>query len=556
MKKTVFILVIVSFLGACFSQNPHFAFWIDNYPISSSAITIVHNNAKAYLIQTESNRLHVSEINPTNMNTLYTTISYDFGNLNNLYLNGGYEDLQGNLITYGYGYYNNFPYGLQKHYLIIKIDISSVDLKYVNFSGGEIIEGCCGYDADGNICNLFLLSDGNNNNEIIACNESLTLSSTQSFKTGFGVITDISWNSHDGIFIASGSTPTNHIDPFLIYLKCGNGYPCFFYVEDSLRVSNPHFFLGAEGRTLHEVIGDRHLILIKDLRDTISDYIWIIRIDDYLNLPVLNSKIFRLPQPKLILQDMKYDPYHNKLTILGRNILCVNGTNIIAQIDPYSLTNLNIAQIKDQNFNSICTVGSPANVFYGNDIYLQKMELNPFNSCHTILSTGIIKRSKWGTSPYITETYDIATSNCDHVFHTNEQNSPLTILTPPPGVCSYFPPITPSTMNTVPSLYLNQHIVCNDIFSCDKGTVEPKKNNQITKLVPSISLYSCNYFECNHFSETVCYYLYDLAGKKLYQGTTENGIKTLLPNLSNGIYILSVIDEVGNQKSKKVLYFK
>ena len=249
---------------------------------------------------------------------------------------------------------------------------------------------------------------------------------------------------------------------------------------------------------------------------------------------------------------MKYDSHSNKLTILGRNVLCVDGINIIAQMDPYSLTNFKIAQIMDQNSYSSCTVGPPANIIYGNEIYLQRLEINPFNSCRTILSTGI----NGNVGAYITETYDIGNSNCDQPFPTTEYSLSFFYPYPTPSAAysNYY--YNHDSTTIIPSPILTQSIKCGYVTYCDKGSIETNVDNQLTKLIPSISIHSCEFFECSHFSETVYYYLYDLAGKILYQGRTENGIKTLLPNLSNGIYILSVADDIGNKKSKKVFYFK
>lgn len=551
MKKIFIFIVVLFFWGKLFSQNTHFEYWLSNNPVSNSAVTIVHSSNTAYLIQTELNNIHVSDIDPTNMQPLGNTSSYNFGIFNSIYLNGGYKDFQGNLIVYGKA--NN-------NYIIIKIDLSNMTIYYNSFLGEEIIEGCCGYDVNGNICNLFLLN--NVNHEVIAYDENLMPCTSQSVKSRFGIITDISWNPYKSNFIASGTyiynSPNSRTDPFLMYFTCDQGYSNYFILGDQFIISNQQFFQRAEGRTLHEVIDDQHLILTQDLRDLNSDYIWITHFDDYSysSLSISNSTIFEMPTPKLILQDMKYDSYNNKLTILGRDVYCVNGINFIAQIDPYSLTGLNMAQVMDQNYNSSCVVHPPTNFMYGNEMYLQRLELNPFNSCHTILSTGINKNTA-GTSPYITETYDIANSQCDQFIYTIEQNPTIINYTQNVVYLNFAyqglqPPLIPSN-----NISVNQSIVCNDMAYCGKGTHnKPDVNTQGIKEMPKISLYSYDYFECNHFSETVYFYLYDLAGKILFQGITENGIKTSLPGLTNGIYILSVIDKKGNNKTEKVFYFK
>lgn len=555
MKKIIFILVIISFWGAIFSQNAHFQYRVTGNPTLKSAVTIVHSSGRAYLIQTESDKLHISRINPTNMQPLGNTSSHNIGIFNTIHLNGGYEDLQGNLITYGYGLS-----GSSKSYLIVKIDVNSMSVRYAYGEGVEIIEGCWGKDVNGAMYNLFLLNKINDQNEVIAYNDNLTPCNTISFNSRFGIITDISWDPYHDLFIASGSTSINHIDAFLIYFTCDILNPDFFHLVDTLRISIQYFLKGAECRTLHEVIDDRHLIIIHGLNDVLIDYFWAIQVENIpLNLSVLNSRVYTYPQHKLTLQDMKYNPYNNKLTILGRNVLCEKGVNFIAQMDPYTLADIDIAEIMDRDSNSSCIIShplEPVDTAYGNKIYLKKLELNPFNSCHTVLSTGINEMSPWGTSPYITETYNIAYSGCDKLSNTYGCYIPFTNPPSPPEVYSNFTHLGTDITTQTSSLSLHQNVDCNDTAFCGKGSLKPNIDNQLTKPTPGISLYSCDYFKCSHFSETVYYYLYDLAGKVLFQGITENDIKTLLPNFSNGIYILSVVDKVGNKKSEKVIYLK
>lgn len=80
MKKIIILFTFLSFLGNILAQNTHFAYNLSNNTTANSAVTIVHSNGTAYLIQTQINYIHVSEIDPTNMQPNGSTISYDFGN--------------------------------------------------------------------------------------------------------------------------------------------------------------------------------------------------------------------------------------------------------------------------------------------------------------------------------------------------------------------------------------------------------------------------------------------------------------------------------------------
>lgn len=154
------------------------------------------------------------------------------------------------------------------NYLAIKIDINTMNFVYTSNLGPEIIEGCCGYDSNGDLCNLFLL---NQSHEVIVLNDQLAPITTFSLisKDPTSKITDISWNPHHSTFIASGSfidPSTINVSPFLMFFICDPWFPTYFDVFPIFYITNQQSFNIAEGRTLHEVIDDQHLVLSQDLR--------------------------------------------------------------------------------------------------------------------------------------------------------------------------------------------------------------------------------------------------------------------------------------------------
>lgn len=219
---------------------------------------------------------------------------------------------------------------------------------------------------------------------------------------------------------------------------------------------------------------------------------------------VSNSTIFEFPN-KLFIQDMKYNHYTNKLTLLGRIVYCMKGINYIAQVDPFSLTGMDIRQILDQNSNSNCAYSPPTNVLYGNELFLERLELNPFNSCYTILATGVNK-NLLGDSPYITETYDISLAQCDQFVYTNEQY-PLTSNVQIGDDYLNFNYAFASPVPTLNLFYLNQSIVCNNVAYCGKGINKPQQENKpFNMVIPNITLFGAEYFQCENFSITLNFF--------------------------------------------------
>lgn len=209
----------------------------------------------------------------------------------------------------------------------------------------------------------------------------------------------------------------------------------------------------------------------------------------------------------------------------------------------------------DQNNNSICSIPPSSVYLYGNLINLQRLELNPYNSCQTILSTGITS-NKIGSTPYITETLDISHTHCDDIIHLSDHP----IIPSDSIFANDYLSFSYSYTTTIQYLnldYLLDIIVCNDSINCNKSDYYIQQINKLINTeIPMISLFSCVFFQCDYFSKELNYYIYDIAGKIIYQDVTENGIKTTLPNLTNGIYILLVIDNKGNKKTEKLIYFK
>jgi len=546
MKKILFSIIMLISVVNIYSQNPHYEFLLTNNPITS-AVTIIHSDQFGYILSTKANNINVSIIDPTNMQPIGSTYQFECNIFKEIKFQGAFEDLDNNLVAYGIAKDANSTY-----YIIFKIrtDFTNRQILYdiilpcdpiydpFLFCNG-IIEGCSGYDINGEIVNLFLLKTG----EVFFTDNSYNSVYQDNLQCvfPFDKISDISWNPFNKEFVASGYSD-EYQDPFLIFFDCSINAP-YFIINQEFRLTSQLHITHAEGRTLHEVIDDQNIILCQDLRKGDIDYIWL----TLLNPNIVNSKLFFFyPSRKLFNYDMKFDKNGDVLTILGRSVGCGVGVNFLAQINPYTLDQLNVAQIRDPNNpNYICPGTNSAQ----NQIFLRRLELNPYNSCHTILSTGT-----FCSAIYMTETEDISLTNCDNIQQIQDM-----IVNPIIDVFNsqiiHFNPSISFHPTQVNLLNLAKTEPCDDIIDCSS-----KGNNQIdntlikNELLPSILFFDNNKFIVENFNGKLHYYIYDVTGKLLINGITESDKINTIDKLIDGFYILKIENSKGEKLVKKFTF--
>ncbi len=538
MKKILFSIIMLISIVNIYSQNPHYEYGFINHP-TTSAVTIIHSDNFGYILSTEANNINVSRVDPTNMQPIDTTYTVHSNLFKDIKFKGAFEDNCQNLVAYGIA-----NTGILTYYIIFKIqnNFTGEQILYDNITYcNGIIEGCSGYDTNGVEVNLFLLETG----EVFFTDCHYDSVSNNYLQSGLnGVITDISWNSYQKQFVASGlykDIINYYNDPFLIYFQCTMNNLNFINIHP-FRISSQSPYQYAEGRTLHEVIDENNIVICQDLRKDTVDYIWLTLLDQN----IIKSRMFYFyPYQKLYNYDMKYDKLSNLLTILGRTVPCYDGINFIAQIDPYELLQLNVAQIRNPNSpNFQC----PGTNYEENQIFLKRLELNPYNQCRTILSTG-----KYCSLIYITETDDINLTHCDNIL-----NVKFDTLTPTIDNMTYQIHQFNSASVDIPifsyNLILEKFDPCFELFQCpSKGNLNDEiflKNN----LEPEITIFDNNKFIVKNFTEKLHYYIYDITGKLLINGETECDKVNIINNLINGFYILQIENSKGEKLVKKFTF--
>lgn len=556
MKKVILFLSIL-FIALCnvFAQNAHWSYGLSSGTSASSAATVVRSNGTAYIAQTQTgtNTIHLSEINPSTMTATGATCTYvNASTYNNIFLNGGFEDFNGNIIVYGYCYnVVGYEYGY-----IAEIDPNNFfQIKHMESAmNNRMISGCTGVDANGNVINVLVGSDGNlhvffNGNE----------QREREYTGQYGYYTDVVWDNTNYCFIASGSCYNNTalmMDPFISCFMY-NAIAQQFIIIKEYAISNNNISGWSEGKSLISIIDDNHLVLYQDLRKDNYDIIWMTLVKGFLSTtPVLQiSTHFLAPLHKLSSFDMLYDKYNNRLNLLGQFDYCSWSTSFIAQTDPFNLSYLNIGQISSMYGNVSCnTLDVPIQSVIGNDVRLNNITLNPYNPCITTISTGIAKNS-FGTTPYLTETYDITMSNCDMLFDVLRAHcfpSLYSIQTHPlPLSCSSSLP-----MNPVVNLITSHYNECPDAVYCAKSSeltnYEETKSCVISEGNRARIEEYAGTFVCFGFSGAVEYEILDVTGKRICFGKTVNGKPNPINLNQYGLYLLRCIDETGNYCVRKI----
>lgn len=558
MKKIctfLFLLLVLAFDAG--AQNDHWSYSVSPSlytPMrAKSAVTVVHSNNVAYVIQSEDNILYVSEVDPATMLVLGTTYTLTPGSMyQNIVLRGGYEDFNGDIVVYGNCY---TTVGYDVHFAaILNPGNNFVGSRYLFDRSinplGVFVAGCSGYDVNGTVVQILVSSNGKlyayDNNYTFHTNDYALIDGSEM------LFTDISWDDSHQCFIASGSVfdyTVHTCDPFLVFFEFDlptlSWPPLQYYV-----IRNNLYTDWSEGRALHanlDVDADE-LILYQDLRENDYDIIWLTRIGNYLNNnpTIYSSYCHLLPLHKISAYDLVYDSHNNRLDLLGQFDYCDTPVTFIAQTDPYDLSYLNIGQVSSPTGNSFCPSWNvPNQNILGNSVKLNNTALNPFNPCHTILHTGICKNSQ-DTTAYVTETADISLSQCDYpAFPLSKKRFP-TIHTPSYIKTSDTCMFGNYLYSTTPGAFAHEVNECKDAVTCHNGNEEYPIPRMLGKGESAIHTEDGRHFVCENFSGTIRYAIYDVSGRLLDNGLTINGEKNLFTVCRSGVYLIVACDDIGH----------
>ncbi len=509
-----------------FAQNSH---WEYRNFHSTSAVTVVHSNGTAYLFQSDNSKILVSEINPNNMLPLY--VDYDYS-ISNVVFQGGYEDFYGNIVVYGD--INNSPVAVQ--YDVNTQQILNVAMDN-NYSNDSFINGCCGYDINGNVVNVFVLQ---NRGILVGFDWSGPIFSFEMANSKSEYITDVMWDYTNTCFAATG-------------LRYGTTGPSLFLLNLNYDISSGFIFTNpmlswtminpgysnAEFRPCLELLPNSDIAVGQCVRNSQCDWIWLSTINGYSI--VGNSSVFPMPFYKTSMLDMKFNGNLDQLVILGKITHPCGEVNYISQVDPYSLSGMVMAQVRGSMTYTHCLYNQ--HILLSNDINLQKLEENS-HGCLRILATGTYA----GNEAYVTEIYDIANSSCDIIDYPLEIQASRA-----PG--NVFGGNNPYNLQFFQGPTLSQQNVIQEFWSCPDITCfkeSPKFFLEAYTEKAAVEWIEDGLVEFIGFSGEITYRVYNMMGQCVVTGNAFNGTKRLqFP--SNGLYVIKAEDKYGHVTTTKIV---
>lgn len=552
-----FLLLIVTVPKA---QNQYWNYQSQYYVTNpASAVSIVHSNGYVYFFQQDiiNGALSVSEIDPISM--LPTGINKGLSTYTDLTLEGGFEDMNGDFVLYGYrdmGGYQWHPF-----YMVVGQNFS-LDFDWHDINPiGRFVRGCSGYDAYNDPVYVFVMDNGK-----LFVAEPQSQNANYIATQGLGYpYQDISWDDTHQQFIATGTAPAPSAQyspgPFVEMLQA-DLLAASLNSNDVLNatcqysVHNQTILDGAEFQTLHVQIDDGHLLLYHDLRRDLGDVVWLTLVKEYYNNNhnVVRSSTFEYPAHKLFALDMIYDDINNRLNLLTELMYCDESAmpQQLAQVDPYTLTGMNVIQLDGgYGVNAPCPSEANPNIYvYGTMLDMNRLSFNYHNPCGPVLISGVVNAA----TSILTETYDVSLSFCDPPLTIWENNISPTISTfalNPTGMYAFMSNLGPFPMQDDIVVY---GVMCQDPDACSnlRSNRQEKKMSAENPTKPEVSISGEYHYICQGFDGEVYVSLYDLTGKRVWTTTAEPDIQNPLPNL-HGVYLLQALDNNAHHATCKIV---
>lgn len=537
------------------------SFWVPN---PESTVSVVHSNGFVYYFQTWNGILSVTELDPVHLSP--TTGNETAFNMNysmyqtaqKFYLQGAFEDFDGNFVLYGYQ--DNINISQEAFMLVIDPSLQTLNYYYLPSIVGIFTEGCAGYNTSGNKIYAFILNDC----ELCitnAINPSAIIPPTPIIfhKYGFNAnakYTDVSWDDTYFQFIVTGSYSTGATQwagPFVDMVSVNpNSLSHFRYYLD-----NQPLHEISEGKALHVKVDDNHLLVYHDLRKTDIDIIWMTLVKQYSNSnhTVIDSWSYYLPCVKNSALDLIYDDVNNRFNFLGNLNYC-SVTPYLAQGNPFSLSSgIRVGMMDGGLFYDTChTQIAPVQSIIKTHLQVRKMSFNYHSPCGTVMISGFNSSNNANIS-ILTETSNIAQSTCDQPLVASPDFTPTQIMNFTPMDISTSITASPDQQIAI-SGNVTEQIICDDPEACSHQHKSPtlRKSPANTEMSSfSIKVYRTD-FVCDGFTGSIHYSFYDMEGKVIAQGNTRNAIHNTFP-IRSGIFLLKAIDEIGNSTVTKVFLF-
>lgn len=559
--KNKFFLAIVALVfssGFAFGQNAHSMFESNSADIISAVTISDMNNYYHYMVGTDDDlKIFVTPLDystpfpqPDNANSRAFQLSDTYGKI---LLKGGFVDEEDNIVVYGYGDSDNRG-------VVIKITMSgqvavAVRCRFLNYANSMIVDGCWSNVTTPatSLYNFVTTYNGGSFTRI----KSNLVNVYPGLKINNGQICSVSWDDVEKMHVLSGNIDNyNAIGyiPGTLTLIPGNS------VLHLLRSDDFYF---SEGTNDHILAGngyyyDSIAYLIQDIRNANGDGLWVTEMN-YISGQVNYSNIYQFPSEKVLI----IDAAHNfmNLFVLGHH----NGFDgvenfekrYIAQFDLYDPTNYIVKFMDDMDLDTIPWISTH---YITKQAYLNNIIFD--DGTYNVYSSGAVS-----DTAYLVETFDLNYDNCDsEIIVTMPEfdyvDSTMSAITQTHAYTTYY------DVTSYSSYSLSASELCGGAKSsynkaCDeikniidkKQAIYARETVDLTSFdeIAEIRVFDGDQFICNMFSGNIVYKIFDMSGRLVDYGKTENGVLNSVKINNSGMYIINAIDENNQTANAKIM---
>ncbi len=495
------------------------------------------------------------------------------------FLNGGFVDQENNIVVYGYQI-NLIPdtlpvyLRLPRHYgFIAKIKMSGNTAECIYYSISKKIctpveDGCYSEDVNGEKTYDFIVGSP------YFMRVPASLSGVCVVKN-FTNATDmsVSWEPYTKRHVISGCTSDTSYYNFIgtLYDSSSN-----IYAGNIFRFTSPSYN-PSEGTNKHILSEKTDTIayLLQDLRskypiEDTSDVLWFMKVN-YLNGNVYDNCGYKYDNSKLNIIDATHN--FNSLFVLGHH-------NGVAQAETFEcryIAQINLVKPSDMIVKHMMDVDlynlSPLNPEY----VLYRAYLN--NICYNHKTNMVQAAGAIPGKGFLVENKDMSKSSCDSIINYQLKNIAYTRIMDTTFCNGAY-------LNTIWSNNIYNHIeheeVCNYImykWYAEKQCVSEKdlynfntndnpqqirenqsvnqeenlQNQNTLEMKGKIDIIEEKTFVCNDFEGICTYKVYDIYGRLIDEGTTQNGNYNKLDIDTAGLYLICVQDINNNIRAEKIV---
>ncbi|MCK9500196.1 MAG: T9SS type A sorting domain-containing protein [Bacteroidales bacterium] len=578
MKRKITLAVLLClFSGIAFSQNTHMEYYSNDFDFLSSTFLVNSNSYVNYMVGTNNEKqLFVTELNFSPYLEPVSSNSVSFQMPDTVFIKGGFFDLDDNIVVYGYINPN-------KNGIIVKINMdngSAVSIKYItSFNANtEVIDGCWSErHAGGQIFKTYDFVYANST--FMRISNELDLSYYPAFRRfPTGNIRSVSWDNINKKHVVSGNVSGSTPDKIRIgYFDKSTGLMPLKFYELSIPTGYT-FSIGSQRHVLSDQ--DSIVFLCQDFY-FLQPYDYaglLVSKVNYISGQVYYSIAYRFGVAKTWVLDATKTcdnlfvlGHHNGLDTIGASTQPFE-RRFVAQFNMYDTSDYIVKFMSDYNLINMQTP-CPYYVAYDmrNTLYLNNITYNP--NFESVCASGAVNNKS-----YIIETYDLNyDTDCDSIKNIFEQSIQL-------AQQSYNQQLVPQNTwgNTNPNIISNystisfsRDIICPTskamLYFQERRISELQRRNaektfqnrnvlntNTDILMPSaqIEIVNNDYFICKNFTSNCYFKIYDLTGRVLNEGITQNEQLNNISINKSGIYIISVRDAQNQLVQEKIMILK